>query len=57
MCASVNRWVLGGLSQFDGYIVHLTHTDLDAVCCDALFKRKYGNVFTIFSSVQDYSSY
>jgi oligoribonuclease NrnB/cAMP/cGMP phosphodiesterase (DHH superfamily) len=57
MCASVNRWVLGGLSQFEGYIVHLTHTDLDAVCCDALFKRKYGNVFTIFSSVQDYSSY
>ncbi|MGZ4846543.1 MAG: phosphoesterase [Halobacteriota archaeon] len=38
-------------------MVHLTHTDLDAVCCDALFKRKYGDVFTIFSSVQDYSSY
>ena len=57
MCARVNKQVLGGLSQFDGNIVHLTHTDLDAVCCDALFKRKYGNVFTIFSSVQDYSSY
>ena len=57
MCARVNRRVLRGLSLFDGHIVHLTHTDLDAVCCDALFKRKYGNVFTIFSSVQDYSSY
>ena len=57
MCARVNRRVLRGLSRFDGHIVHLTHTDLDAVCCDALFRRKYGNVFTIFSSVQDYSSY
>jgi oligoribonuclease NrnB/cAMP/cGMP phosphodiesterase (DHH superfamily) len=57
MCARVNRRVLRGLSLFDGHIVHLTHTDLDAVCCDALFKRKYGNVFTIFSSVQDYISY
>ena len=57
MCARINRQVLRGLSLFDGHIVHLTHTDLDAVCCDALFKRKYGNVFTIFSSVQDYSSY
>jgi len=57
MCARFNRRVLTGLGRFDGCIVHLTHTDLDAVCCDALFRRKYGNVFTIFSSVQDYSSY
>jgi uncharacterized protein len=45
------------LERFDGKIVHLTHTDLDAVCCDAIFRRKYGNVLTIFSSVQDYSAY
>jgi len=57
MCTRVDRRVLRGLSRFDGHVVHLTHTDLDAVCCDALFRRKYGNVFTIFSSVQDYSSY
>ncbi len=43
--------------RLDGKIVHLTHTDLDAVCCDALFRRKYGNIFTIFSSVQDYNAY
>jgi len=57
MCGRVNKPILIGLSRFDGHIVHLTHTDLDAVCCDALYRRKYRNVFTIFSSVQDYSSY
>jgi oligoribonuclease NrnB/cAMP/cGMP phosphodiesterase (DHH superfamily) len=35
----------------------LTHTDLDAVCCDAIFRRRYENIFTIFSSVQNYSAY
>jgi len=57
MCAKVTRQILGDLDRFDGSIIHLTHTDLDAVCCDALFRRRYGNVFTIFSSVQDYVSY
>jgi oligoribonuclease NrnB/cAMP/cGMP phosphodiesterase (DHH superfamily) len=57
MRARVSRRILRGLSEFDGHIVHLTHTDLDAVCCDALFRRKYEPVFTIFSSVQDYTSY
>ena len=57
MCTKVNRRALTGLARFEGYIVHLTHTDLDAVCCDALFRRRYGNVFTIYSSVQDYRSY
>ncbi|MGA7075280.1 MAG: phosphoesterase [Halobacteriota archaeon] len=52
-----DKEVLRALSRFSGDIVHLTHTDLDAVCCDAIFRRKYGNVLTIFSSVQDYSSY
>ena len=57
MRRNVSKGVLGRLSRFNGHIVHLTHTDLDAVCCDAIFRRKYGNVLTIFSSVQDYSSY
>jgi len=51
-----NRF-LGGLSQFDGNIVHLTHTDLDAVCCDALFKRKIWKcVYDLFVSTR-YSTY
>jgi uncharacterized protein len=57
MRRKVDKEVLRALSRFNGNIVHLTHTDLDAVCCDAIFRRKYGNVLTIFSSVQDYSSY
>jgi oligoribonuclease NrnB/cAMP/cGMP phosphodiesterase (DHH superfamily) len=52
-----DKEILRALSRFNGNIVHLTHTDLDAVCCDAIFRRRYGNVLTIFSSVQDYSSY
>lgn len=51
------RGISRTLGRFEGKIVHLTHTDLDAVCCDAIFRRKYGNIFTIFSSVQDYGAY
>ncbi|MGZ4853275.1 MAG: hypothetical protein ACXV3D_08850 [Halobacteriota archaeon] len=57
MRKNVEKKLLRTLSRYTGNLVHLTHTDLDAVCCDAIFKRKYGNVLTIFSSVQDYSSY
>ena len=57
MYRKVDKEVFRALSRFNGNIVHLTHTDLDAVCCDAIFRRKYGNVLTIFSSVQDYSLY
>ena len=57
MRRKLGKEILRALSRFDGNIIHLTHTDLDAVCCDAIFRRKYGNVLTIFSSVQDYSSY
>jgi oligoribonuclease NrnB/cAMP/cGMP phosphodiesterase (DHH superfamily) len=32
-------------------VVHLTHNDLDAVGGDAIHRRKYGDVFTIWSSV------
>jgi len=51
------KGVLGRLNRFNGNMIHLTHTDLDAVCCDAIFRRKNGDVFTIFSSVQDYTAY
>jgi oligoribonuclease NrnB/cAMP/cGMP phosphodiesterase (DHH superfamily) len=57
MRRNVNRKLLRALSRYKGNLVHLTHTDLDAVCCDAIFRRKYGNMLTIFSSVQDYSLY
>jgi len=57
MHRKLGKEILRALSRFNGNIIHLTHTDLDAVCCDAIFRRKYGNVLTIFSSVQDYSSY
>lgn len=45
------------LDSFEGSVVHLTHTDLDAVCSDALHRRKYASVFTIFSPVRDYLGY
>ncbi|MEN6341669.1 MAG: phosphoesterase [Methanospirillum sp.] len=32
-------------------VVHLTHNDLDAVGADAIHRRRYGDVFTVFSSV------
>ncbi len=32
-------------------VVHLTHNDLDAVGGDAIHRRKYGGVFTVWSSV------
>jgi len=49
--------LLRALKHFEGPIVHLTHTDLDAVCSDALHRRKYVNVFTIFSPVRYYACY
>ncbi len=45
------------LSQYNGQVVHLTHTDLDAVCSDAIVRRRHGEILTIYSSVQDFGSY
>jgi len=45
------------LCRFRGHVIHLTHTDLDAVCCDAIMRRRYGDILTVFSSVQHYCSY
>jgi len=39
------------LSERTGTVVHLTHNDLDAVGGDAIHRRKYGDVFTIWCSV------
>jgi oligoribonuclease NrnB/cAMP/cGMP phosphodiesterase (DHH superfamily) len=33
------------------HVLHLTHNDLDAVGADAIHRMKYGDVFTIYSSV------
>ena len=52
-----DRNLVQALRHFEGAVVHLTHTDLDAVCSDALHRRKYGNVFTIFSPVRYYACY
>ncbi len=51
------RNFLRALDSFEGSVVHLTHTDLDAVCSDALHRRKYVSVFTVFSPVRDYLGY
>lgn len=45
------------VSRFKGQVVHLTHTDLDAVCSDAIMRRQHAEILTIYSSVQDYGSY
>ncbi len=45
------------LSQYSGQVVHLTHTDLDAVCSDAIVRRRHGEILTIYSSVQDFESH
>jgi len=37
-------------------VVHLTHNDLDAAGADAIHRMKYGEVFTIFSSVGSFTS-
>ncbi len=38
-------------------VLHLTHNDLDAVGADAVHRRRYGDVFTIFSSVGKFPAF
>ncbi|NLX48305.1 MAG: phosphoesterase [Methanospirillum sp.] len=38
-------------------VVHLTHNDLDAVGADAIHRRRYGDVFTVFSSVGKFPAF
>lgn len=39
------------LASRKSHTVHLTHNDLDAIGADAIHRMKYGDVFTIFTSV------
>jgi len=43
--------LMQALSRRTEAVVHLTHNDLDAVGSDAIHRRVYGEVFTIWSSV------
>jgi len=38
-------------------VVHLTHNDLDAVGADAIHRRRYDGVFTLFSSVGKFPAF
>lgn len=38
-------------------VLHLTHNDLDAVGADAVHRRRYGDVFTVFSSVGKFPAF
>jgi oligoribonuclease NrnB/cAMP/cGMP phosphodiesterase (DHH superfamily) len=44
----------GALRSRRARVVHLTHNDLDAAGADAIHRMKYGEVFTIFSSVGNF---
>lgn len=44
------------LSGRTEHVVHLTHNDLDAVGSDAIHRRKYGDVFTVWASVGKFLS-
>ncbi|MCK8519007.1 DHH family phosphoesterase [Methanoculleus sp. 7T] len=48
--------LMQALSERTATVVHLTHNDLDAVGGDAIHRRKYGEVFTIWSSVGKFLS-
>ena len=43
--------LMQALSRRTEAVVHLTHNDLDAVGSDAIHRRVYGEVFTVWSSV------
>jgi oligoribonuclease NrnB/cAMP/cGMP phosphodiesterase (DHH superfamily) len=43
--------LMQALSGRTEHVVHLTHNDLDAVGSDAIHRRKYGEVFTVWSPV------
>jgi len=48
--------LMQALSGRTGTVVHLTHNDLDAVGSDAIHRRKYGDVFTVWASVGKFLS-
>ena len=48
--------LMQALSGRTATVVHLTHNDLDAVGSDAIHRRTYGDVFTVWSSVGKFLS-
>lgn len=44
------------LSERSQHVVHLTHNDLDAAGADAIHRLRYGQVFTVWSSVGKFAS-
>ncbi|KLK88294.1 phosphoesterase [Methanoculleus sediminis] len=48
--------LMQALSTRKESVVHLTHNDLDAVGSDAVHRRAYGDVFTVWSSVGKFLS-
>jgi oligoribonuclease NrnB/cAMP/cGMP phosphodiesterase (DHH superfamily) len=38
-------------------VLHLTHNDLDAVGADAVHRRRFGEIFTVFSSVGKFPAF
>ncbi|MDN7011532.1 phosphoesterase [Methanoculleus sp. FWC-SCC3] len=48
--------LMQALSGRTASVVHLTHNDLDAVGSDAVHRRTYGEVFTVWSSVGKFLS-
>jgi len=44
------------LSERSQHVVHLTHNDLDAAGADAIHRLRYGEVFTVWSSVGKFAS-
>ncbi|MBN2733973.1 MAG: phosphoesterase [Methanomicrobiaceae archaeon] len=47
---------LDAINERNSHVVHLTHNDLDAAGCDSIHRKKFGDVFTIWSSVGKFSS-
>lgn len=48
--------LMQALSGRTEHVVHLTHNDLDAVGSDAIHRRTYGEVFTVWASVGKFLS-
>jgi oligoribonuclease NrnB/cAMP/cGMP phosphodiesterase (DHH superfamily) len=48
--------LMQALSERTEHVVHLTHNDLDAVGSDAIHRRTYGEVFTVWASVGKFLS-
>src|SRR5665647_2366190 len=55
--SSAGESVVDAARERKARVLHLTHNDLDAVGADAVHRRRYGDVFTIFSSVGKFPAF